>query len=80
MSYFYFVPLRSFNLCNLGEALEGPISTRVRKISIMLIKKTTYKYETITILKIDSTVDIHRNILLSKHFDQSPYKRKKAAE
>ena len=29
MSYFLFVPLRSFFLCYPGEALEGPISTEV---------------------------------------------------
>ena len=29
MSYFLFVPLRSFFLCYPGEALEGPISTGV---------------------------------------------------
>ena len=29
VSYFLFVPLRSFFLCYPGEALEGPISTVV---------------------------------------------------
>ena len=29
VSYFLFVPLRSFFLCYPGEALEGPISTGV---------------------------------------------------
>ena len=34
----------------------------------------------ITILKIESTVDIHKKILLTKHVEKSPHDRKKAAE
>ena len=45
VSYFLFVPLRSFLLCYPGEALEGPISIWVCKNSTMLIQLTTYKYE-----------------------------------
>ena len=30
--------------------------------------------------KIESTVDIHRKILLAEHVDQSPHDGKKAAE
>ena len=45
MSYFLFVPLRSFFLFYTGEALVGPISTGVCKNSTMLIQITTYKYE-----------------------------------
>ena len=34
----------------------------------------------IAILKIESTVDIHRNILLTKHVDKSPHEGKKTVE
>ena len=67
MSYFLFVPLSSFFLCYPGEALEGQISTGVCKDSTMLIKITAYKDEKITILKIDSTVDIHRKNAVSNN-------------
>ena len=33
-----------------------------------------------TILKIESNVDIHRKIMLTKHVDQCPHEGKKAAE
>ena len=45
VSYFLFVPLRSFFLCYPGEALEGPISTGVCKNLAMLIQITTFRYE-----------------------------------
>ena len=45
VSYFLFVPLRSFFLCYPNEALEGPISTVVCKNLAMLIQITTYRYE-----------------------------------
>ena len=45
MSYFLFVPLRSFFLCYHGEALEGSVSTGVCKNSTMLIQAKTDKYE-----------------------------------
>ena len=58
MSYCLFVPLRSFSLCYLVEDLEGPISTVVCKDSTMLIQ-----IRKITILKIESSVDIPRKIV-----------------
>ena len=63
LSYFLFVPLRSFFLCYPGEALEGPISTGVsNKLNnidsnngILISKKyyTTYIYIYIVVKKIE---------------------------
>ena len=53
MSYFLFVPLRSFFLCYSGEALEDPISTGVsnKKLNnidsnngILIAKNTMFIY------------------------------------
>ena len=45
LSYFLFVPLRSFFLCYSFESLGGPISTGVCINLSMLIQITTYRYE-----------------------------------
>ena len=47
--------------CYPGEALEGPITTGVCKNSTILNKKTTDENKTISLLKIESNVDIHKN-------------------
>ena len=61
VSYFLFVPLRSFFLCYPSETLECPISTGVSKRhSTTLILITAYKCpKEYYAKKIESTVGIH---------------------
>ena len=82
MPYFQFIPLRSFFLCYPGEALEGPISTRVSENLTMLIQITAYRYEKKLLYKKYNQLwtFIEKNAVSKNMSIKSPHEGKRAAE